>query len=142
MRLLVLSLSCVAFIAMSIGVAQERYDLERLQGKWTVVSVNLAGKKLPMKGESQLTLTFKGNTYVSKKEGKVAKSGTFVLDPKKTPKQIDIITAKGTNTELIYKFEGDKFVLCSYTQSKSKRPTSFEGDKDNPVLVLTLEQKK
>src|SRR5437660_12918601 len=79
----------------SAGEGKEKgsKDKKALQGTWTAA-----------KGDKKVQLTFDGNKFTLEMGGKGA-SGTFTIDPSKSPKQIDMTITKGANEETM-KFEG------------------------------------
>ena len=62
------------------------------------------------------------------RSSKTVGSGTFRIDPKKTPKEIDILDESGMNddkTKLgIYELDGDTYRYCLAPAGKP-RPTEF-----------------
>jgi uncharacterized protein (TIGR03067 family) len=111
-------------------------DLAKIQGKWTA----MVGpeKNIP------IVVEFKdktANILVTVQERELKIKGEIKLDESKTPKEWDwtkFETPDGNNVEdnlAIYKFDGDKLILCSGGPG-GKRPTEFkEGDGGAPNLV-------
>jgi uncharacterized protein (TIGR03067 family) len=99
-------------------------DKERLQGRWVAESVEVdQGKQLPDEMRAQLTLTFTGNTMRATMPQ--AEEATFHLDETAKPKQIDIIGADRKGRFGIYRFDGNRLVLCMGEDDKKDRPTEF-----------------
>jgi RNA polymerase sigma-70 factor (ECF subfamily) len=110
-------------------------DQTRLQGTWKVM-------KRENQGESQppypLQLVFTGDK-VEFRTDTFLQEGTFTLDPRAQPKEIDL-RFDGRTQRSIYKFEGDKLILA---EEYDKRPADFPTGKDEAqkfVWVSTLER--
>src|SRR5205809_798353 len=90
MRLSTIALSVVLLLAAA-GAKDDaaKKDLEKFQGKWTLISAQRDGKKTPDEEAKKITLAIQGSKFVLYKDGEVISEGTFTLDPTKKPKQID-----------------------------------------------------
>jgi RNA polymerase sigma factor (sigma-70 family) len=108
---------------------------ERLQGTWKCVYYHYNG----VKSEPDLTITFKGNRWESKLDGKVNQSGTFRLgDLDTSPKQIDLVITfsvvneeKGRTCSGIFMLDGDALCYCSSDAAKQPRPQGFITQEDD-----------
>ncbi|MBY0457953.1 MAG: TIGR03067 domain-containing protein [Gemmataceae bacterium] len=130
-------------VLCGFAAAQEKKDekkevakeLAPFQGTWKVVKATLDGKEIPEKEFAEGRFVFAGDkvTAIEKKDGK-ADEGTFVVDPKKDPAEIDLIQ---TNDKVlgIYKFDKDGKLIVAFGFGKDARPKSFD-DKKSVVLVL------
>ena len=120
-------------------------DLDKLQGTWLIVSMEMGGKKAP---EDEV----KGYTFVVKddkatlSDGKgLTQEAVLKLDPGKDPKEIDMAVDEGGKNEVhkgIYKLEGDTLTLCK-SHPPDERPGAFatkEGEKW-PALVVFKKKK-
>ncbi len=90
------------------------------------------------------------------KEGKIVSTPRpsefkYSHDPKKSPKEIDLIPGAGPSAgkmlKGIYKVEKDKLTICYVRPGvdgaeKRDRPTEFDGKKRDDVVLLTFERKK
>jgi uncharacterized protein (TIGR03067 family) len=123
----------LAVVAVVLLVAADKddagkKDLEKLQGTWTYVSVESNGQKITEDQLTKMSITYSGDKWAVKEDGKVAHAGTQKLDPSKTPHEIDsLITegeGKGTTMLGIYEFKGDTFRVCFDPQGK-ERPKEF-----------------
>jgi uncharacterized protein (TIGR03067 family) len=88
-------------------------DFENLQGTWTVIDYETQNGKMDaqsLKNHSKLVI--KGNAYGWGSPG----SGTFKIDPTKTPKTVDYHQGPGNNPNQIwlgiYEIHGDTFRDC------------------------------
>lgn len=76
-------------------------ERERLEGTWTVKSVQQAGKPLPDDIVKGLKIVIKGDQITTSNEGKKVTEVTYQVDPAKDPKVIEWrqegkVIAKGT----------------------------------------------
>jgi uncharacterized protein (TIGR03067 family) len=127
-------------------------DLERMQGKWLVVSLTEQGKAIPVAETDLLEFAIEKDVFTvldktptkEKPSGDVVVQYKIVIDGAKTPKEINFTHLIGENkgkTELgIYQFEKDqlKFAL---DESRKGRPTVFEGKETLKYSVILLKKK-
>jgi uncharacterized protein (TIGR03067 family) len=127
-----------------VATPLEKKDQDLIQGTWKVVKHEHDGK---VRTENFLggTWVFKDNELTIVDGDKVRGKGTFVLDPDKKPKTIDI---KGSDGQLlkektivgIYKIEKDTLTL---SQGIDERPKEFtDAGKVGKPGLLTLERVK
>lgn len=144
MRILIaafLSTTClVAYV-----LAGDDQEFKKLNGTWLIVSGEMRGEKLPAEAFGKLELILKDGTYTVHAKGK-ADIGTCRVDPKKKPKELDLIGTDGPNkgrTMLcIYELKDDTLTVC-YDMAGKQRPTEFktpEG-KDNKVFLAVYKRK-
>src|SRR4051794_28320188 len=77
--------------------APQEDDLRRLQGTWSLVSDVRDGKDVPDEVVDRTTLVIKGDMFTFPGDASIATgpSGTFKVDPGKTPKAIDATSSSG-----------------------------------------------
>jgi uncharacterized protein (TIGR03067 family) len=119
-----------------------RKELEQLQGKWAVVSVERDGKADERWKDAVRTI--EGNKYVlAPKEGAKVE-GTFKIDPVKKPKVFDSEPAggqyKGKTLLGIYAVEGDTLKIC-FAEPGKDRPTEF-ASKPGSGWVLAVHKRE
>jgi uncharacterized protein (TIGR03067 family) len=120
-------------------------DAERLQGEWSLTSVEIHGKTLPASGGKGGSIVFaKDGKVILKDPGKLDKSGTYKIDSGKSPKQLDLILVKGGNDgeerRGIYELNDDELKIgFSKYGPKGNRPDGFKGDK---IVILNLKRQK
>lgn len=123
-------------------------DREKLQGSWTLVRVVHDGKKVTDTRSLGSRVLIKGDRITATDEdNKEVYVVTYTLNPKASPKQIDMTIAsgkekeRGKTAEGIYSLKGDTLRIC-YSYAKGKRPRGFttkEGDKE---ILLEMKRKK
>ncbi len=110
-------------------------ELDKLQGKWEIQSMEVAGQA--QKDAKGKTLTFKGD----KLEG-IGADVTIKLMPTEKPRAIDLIRGSDKRPWYgVYQLDGDELKLCMamVPQGKvdeQKRPTDFDAAKVQMIIVL------
>jgi uncharacterized protein (TIGR03067 family) len=70
-------------------------------------------------------------------------TGTYKLDPTKTPGEIDLIPLEGPEKGLtmpgIYAIEGDTLKIC-FTGPQQVRPKEFKTIEDMPILMMVFQR--
>jgi uncharacterized protein (TIGR03067 family) len=116
-------------------------DKERLQGHWVAESVEMDGAPRPQEIVARMSLTFSGNRV---KAGPVVApltgESTFYLDEQANPKKIDIIDENRKGTFGIYRFDGDRFVLCGGDDDEKDRPTEFSSKEGKNRMVAVFKR--
>lgn len=107
-------------------------ELQRFQGSWKAVSIQRADGGQASRDELQSTrLVVKGTKFTLTGKNYTI-SGTFAINPARTPKTIDVLlTSKdGRETKLlgIYQIQGETRKSCFALPNK-ERPTQFSSEK-------------
>jgi uncharacterized protein (TIGR03067 family) len=122
--------------------AEDKKALEAIQGKWTILSVERDGKA-DAKWTDGVRL-MEGDKYTLTPKDGTPVSGTFKLDPSKTPKTIDFVPGagqfKGKTLAGIYALEGDTLKICFATEEGKPRPTEFTS-KPGSGTMLAIHKK-
>jgi uncharacterized protein (TIGR03067 family) len=135
-------ISFVAFALATLSVTardDKKGDKDKLQGEWSVVSMERAEGKLDDEALKKSKLVIKGDMWLATTNGRESGVSTQ-LDESKTPKEIDFTgpdpSGKEATVKAIYKLDGDTLTVCRRTFSAGgDRPKEFEaGD----GLVLTV----
>jgi uncharacterized protein (TIGR03067 family) len=113
-------------------------DSEQIQGKWVVVSAELAGKPVDEVVGDEVTFD-RNKCLIKHVKRNDTDSGTFQLDSSKKPKQIDM-KAEGADkpTEGIYELDGDKLKICISDDHADERPTKFATSPERKKLGLLV----
>jgi uncharacterized protein (TIGR03067 family) len=113
--------------------------LDRLQGTWNIVSLEMDGQKMPG-GDGRIAV--KGKQFTTLGMG-AAYEGTLTVHEKTAPKGFDLHFAEGPekgNTALgIYQLEGDRWKICLTTRG-GDRPAEFAAPTGTGIALETLER--
>jgi uncharacterized protein (TIGR03067 family) len=110
----------------------DQAELNALQGKWEIMRVGVGnrmrGVGAPVPPDEFLGYQFRTNWLPG------VKSWWVHIDPRKTPKELDLINSVGGVLPCIYRLEGDTFTLC-WDHGEGTRPTDFTPRVDGYVLL-------
>src|SRR5579864_8697836 len=98
-------------------------DLEKLQGSWSVVSLETGGQKMDSSMLAGAKIVVKGDRFQSLGMG-TEYEGKLTLDPSAKPKAFDLKFTKGKAHCGIYRLDGDDWTICLNTLG-SDRPKTF-----------------
>jgi uncharacterized protein (TIGR03067 family) len=114
-------------------------DGELIQGSWSIIGLEAGGKAEPEKTYRGNTFTFSKDKALLQERGHPPIDFTYTLDPTKSPKAIDLVTAKGSSPlRGIYKLAGDDLVLC--LSLGGGRPTEFVTRPGGDTETFTLKR--
>jgi uncharacterized protein (TIGR03067 family) len=122
-------------------------ELKTLEGKWKAVAMEVMGKPFPKDMIPAFTIVVGAD---GKSTGKMPEEEwrfTITVDPKKSPKTIEIAhetgDQKGKKQYGIYKVEGDRWTVCSTPPGRAEadRPKDFPT-KDTTNVVFVFERVK
>src|SRR5262249_2122060 len=102
--------------------------LKKIQGTWKFVSQERDGKPRPRGELAKQTITFAGDKWTVRRDGKVVQAGTHKFDPGKKPPRVDAVVTEGEDKGFtmlgIYELKGDTLKVCFDLKGK-ERPTDF-----------------
>jgi uncharacterized protein (TIGR03067 family) len=140
-----LALVLLPLLAAADPAPDAKQEADKLQGEWTMVSLETRGRKSTDEAVKGYRLTIRGDRWEVTRGGAAAGGDiTFKLDPSKDPKEIDLVTkSRGAESVSrgIYKLEGDTLTLCR-TQGTADRPKEFKTTPEAGVLVVWKRDKK
>ena len=113
-------------------------ELQPFQGSWKVVKAEAGGIAPPDGIPAEFRFIFSGDKLTIKEGKDNPKAGTYAVNPKKDPAEIDLIPSEDKDKKAlgIYKFEKDGKLTLSFVKGANvTRPKKF-GDPTAVVLVL------
>lgn len=139
-RVVVTALLIGILVGVGLGAEKEEIekDLKAMQGDWAADSFVRDGMVFPEDDARSFFRTNKGDRYTMQRFSKKVGSGKVVLDPSKSPREIDFLPDppfKGKPILGIYKLEKGKLTMC-YAPSGSKRPTTFTSEPGSGVTLI------
>lgn len=132
-----------AAFSVAAGAPEDavKKEMGRLQGKWTVVSMERDGDSLRISGDRCRVIT--DNKYTLSVHIGVTVEGTFKLDPTANPKTIETTQSagpfKGQEMLGIYELDGDTLKLC-YAPPGKERPAEF-ATKPGSGWILSVQKR-
>jgi uncharacterized protein (TIGR03067 family) len=118
-------------------------EFKRLNGAWRPKSGVLAGEKFPAEVCQQIKLELSNGRYKSSFNGEES-SGTIELDLSKKPWAMDITVKDGSDAGKVikcaYKFEDELLHVAYSLAFDDVRPTEFESNQDNKLLLIIYER--
>jgi uncharacterized protein (TIGR03067 family) len=156
-RALILTLAALgltAFAPAPFPRPDRKDDLKKLAGTWTVTRYEREG--IAVRINATLKVQIEGNKWsflqVNVAGTRPSTAYTFVLDPKKDPRCIDLTMAAvgarpGGNGKLmgIYRFERqdrDRVQVVFHTFGVTRRPAGFDGvDRDAYLMILQRDRR-
>lgn len=129
----------------ALATADDKKELEKLQGTWKLVSYEVAGTVVDSEEVKQLipSIVIKGDTVEFM--GGMALKGKAKLDSSKTPKQFDVVVEPAPGVSYVgwggvYVLDGDTLKYC-IGPGESNRPKDL-STKGTPTVLLTLKRAK
>jgi uncharacterized protein (TIGR03067 family) len=123
----------------------DKDDLKKFAGDWTVASWKQGGNDLDREQLNTAKWSVKDDKYTFEMSGN-GEEGTIKLDPAKKVPTIDLtITGgndKGKEQPGIYKIDGDTITLSFARPGGTDRPTEFTSTEDNGNILIVVKRKK
>jgi uncharacterized protein (TIGR03067 family) len=110
-------------------------DVDKIQGKWLLVSGERHGNAFTPESIQNVTLTFDGNVLRTAKRDGVSEA-TYTLHPETNPEGIDL-DMNGSLGLGIYKLEGETLTIL-HGEIEESRPANFEDIKRGTLTLLNL----
>ncbi|HWC90947.1 MAG TPA: TIGR03067 domain-containing protein [Pirellulales bacterium] len=129
-------------------------DLKKLSGTWTVIEIEASGMAPPADQMPKIEIIIEGNNLTIKDNGGPATKSAFTIDPRKTPKELDLNLVRPgekVTVHCIYSVDGDQLKLAIPMfprkgappvagQEINKRPENFET-KGKPLGRMVAKRK-
>jgi uncharacterized protein (TIGR03067 family) len=133
-------------LSVSVGAPGPKDVPASVTGLWVVAKGIVGGGEVPLP-TGAITFDFGADgKLIVRANGTDSPdgSGTYTLDPKKSPAEIDMVPAdpKLPSAKGIYKIDGDALTLCFEKGSEASRPTKFESSAGSEVALFTLKRAK
>jgi len=115
-------------------------------GEWVGEKAVSGGKEMPVPpGGVSFGFNADGTLTIAEGGRGNAKTGSYKIDPKKNPPEIDLIPPADKKDETIlgiYKLDGDTLTLCFQKGGPGGRPTKFESPEGERTVVITMKRVK
>jgi uncharacterized protein (TIGR03067 family) len=135
----------LAFTAGSLAAAPvpekkdpTKEDQEKIQGTWTIESIEDGGRAPD--GVGKLKLAFTGDKCKVMVGDETRKEHTFKLDATAKLRSIDLRSGEKL-VHGIYKLDGDTLTICM-DESGEKRPEEFAAKKETRTTLVVLKRVK
>ena len=123
-----------------------RKDKAALQGTWKVTASASKGENVPADDLKDLFLIFRADAIHIREGGKTMENFTFLLDPTKKIKEIDLTLRvgpqKGRVDRGIYQLDGDTLKICIQTNKDADRPREFVSRPNTELWLIVLQRTK
>jgi uncharacterized protein (TIGR03067 family) len=125
-------------------VPAKQKDADPLQGTWTAVHFERAGREFPKEilEQGRHKVVIKGDT-LRMTDGKRGEGATFKRDSTKNPHTIDLVFMEGEKEDIkrtalgIYEIDGDNLKFA-WRKDGGKRPTKFVSIPDERTSELVI----
>lgn len=108
-------------------------EMKKMEGTWEFDKIVQNGEEVAGGDErKEMRLEIKGDTRLVKRGDEVVVKSTYTLDPKASPKGIDVTVVdgpeqiKGKTLKGVYELDGDTFKICLALEG-ADRPKKVEG---------------
>jgi uncharacterized protein (TIGR03067 family) len=138
--LVVLNLFCGV---TSMSLADDAEEVKKLNGEWSVASMEMMGKPMPAEAVKNIRLINKDGEYTLKAESE--DKGTVTVDATKSPKQMTIKGVEGVNKGktflAIYELKEDELKVC-YDLSGKEFPKEFKTEAGKLLMLAVYKKVK
>jgi uncharacterized protein (TIGR03067 family) len=119
-------------------------ELEKLEGTWSIVSAQEAGKEQTDEKSKKLSIVIEKDSFIWKYEGQPKTvQVTLKLDPTTKPKSVDLVSTLGKKRAAfgIYELNDDVLKIC-WARNGKARPDEFTTEAGDDRIFLTLQRVK
>jgi uncharacterized protein (TIGR03067 family) len=117
---------------------------DAIQGTWLPSAAELGEKAFPDEVRKTIKLVVEGDRYTVT-VGKEVDRGTVKLNPRASPKELDVTGTEGPNKgktiPAIYERDGDTLRVC-YDLGGKSRPTEFKTREGTQLFLVTYRREK
>lgn len=125
----------------SPALRKQHDESDKFVGTWESLSATHEGK--PIDAWQDATVTITHNSWSIRWNGTTMRS-TWEIDSTRNPKWLTRVTRGGTVNFLenaIYKFDGEKLVICETAFIDGRRPAQFRADAGDAQYLIVLRRK-
>lgn len=142
-------IACVVILSLCNLISAaggEKNGAPNVEGTWRLTASIHNGKKVADKeiAEAAVVVIFKDGKYTFTYNGAKGDVGTYKLDAKAKPANIDLTLTEGNSkgkTQLgIYKLEADQITFAFGKVGGAERPKTFDGSQDVEVHTFKRNQ--
>jgi uncharacterized protein (TIGR03067 family) len=120
-------------------------EIAKHQGTWLASSFRRDGQETPQEIVRTITRTVVQDHVVWKRNGKSFAGTAMVLDPRQSPKAIDVIAdggpSRGKRVLGIYRLENDRLTICM-ADADQPRPKDFMAEKGSRQTLMLFTREK
>ena len=148
-----IGLAIVSAVLVGVGPSGEKRDpledLQRIQGVWRGVELEIKGVSLPPPSARSMWLRFDKDTFTIEQGGKITVQGRYTLDPANKPKTIDLTitdTVQAVNRGAlvlgVYELEKGQLRLCTTKANGQDRPKKLVSKHGTTHSLFTFQKEK
>jgi len=131
--------------ALTIQAQELASEITKHQGTWLASSFRRDGKETPHEIVRTITRTVVKDHVVWKRNGKSFAGTAMVIDPKQSPKSIDVIAdggpTRGKRVLGIYRLDNDLLTICM-ADADQPRPKDFTAGKGSRQTLMIFTREK
>ena len=120
-------------------------DLDRLQGTWTLISMEREGEPVPAEDLKGSTVVYEGNRMSLRDGERIRRRGIVTLASERKPSAVNTWDQDGPYEDQtvpgIYELQGDTLRLC-FARPGRERPKAFTTKSGTGVLLCVYKKRK
>jgi uncharacterized protein (TIGR03067 family) len=137
--MMLIGASALAWGEVSADPSLRDKDILQRRGPWVVLSIDGLRAGAHVVGKDQQYIFSDREVRVVADDGELISRGTYVLDPRPSPKTLDL-PGDGKTGHAIYMLDEDMLTIC-FTEDGKARPKSFIGNAATGQMVYKLQPK-
>jgi uncharacterized protein (TIGR03067 family) len=148
-----IALAIVSGLLLGVGRPGEKpnplEDLQKIQGVWRGIELEIKGDSLPPPCARSLWLRFDKDTFTIEQGGKITVQGRYTIDPASKPKTIELTIIdtvqavnKGALVLGIYELQKNQLRLCTTKANGQDRPKKLVSKRGTTHSLFTFQKEK